>query len=77
MALSIDILKANQVLASLADEQLAAIVELSTNDEAVVIGQKIGALHGQYDADVKALTGVDKKSRRKKLRLCKAYYRFL
>lgn len=60
MALSIDILKANQVLASLADEQLAAIVELSTNDEAVVIGQKIGALHGQYDADVKALTGIDK-----------------
>lgn len=60
MALSIDILKANQVLASLTNDQLTAIVELSTNDEATVIGQKIGALHGQYDADVKALTGLDK-----------------
>ena len=34
---------------------------MSKNDENTVIGNKIGALHGQYDADILSVTGVSKK----------------
>ena len=61
MALSKDILKAQATLAGLTDAQLDAIVELSTNDEAEVIGARIGQLHGQYDQDVLSVTGLAKK----------------
>lgn len=60
MALTQALLKANSVLAGLTDEQIAAIVTLSTNDEATVIGQRIGELHGQYDNDVLSVTGIAK-----------------
>ena len=53
-------LKQSSALAGLTDEQLNAIAEMSKNDENAVIGTKIGALHGQYDADILAVTGVKK-----------------
>lgn len=53
-------LKQSSALAGLTDEQLNAIAEMSKNDENAVIGAKIGALHGQYDADILAVTGVKK-----------------
>lgn len=58
--LTIDILKQNASLAQLTDEQLGAIAEMSKNDENTVIGSKIGALHGQYDADIFGITGLKK-----------------
>lgn len=61
MALTKAVLIANAALASLSDEQIKAIEELSTNDENTVIGAKIGELHGQYDSDVLSVTGVAKK----------------
>ena len=61
MALTKDILKANAALAQLTDEQISAIVTLSTNDETTVIGARIGELHGQYDQDILSITGVAKK----------------
>ena len=59
--LTIDMLRQNSVLVSLSDEQLNAIAEMSRNDENTVIGTKIGALHGQYDADIFGITGLKKK----------------
>lgn len=60
MALSKDILKAQAVLAGLTDAQLDAVVTLSSNDETIVIGNRIGTLHGQYDTDVLEATGIAK-----------------
>lgn len=60
MALTAAVLKANAGLASLSDEQLSIIAELSRNDENTVIGTRIGELHGQYDADVLSVTGIAK-----------------
>lgn len=60
--LTVEILKQNGALAALTDEQLNAIAEMSRNDEASVIGTKIGALHGQYDQDIFSITGITKKS---------------
>jgi len=60
MALNAESLKANTELATLTPEQVTAIETLSKNDENVVIGQKIGELHGAYDADVLAVTGIQK-----------------
>lgn len=59
--LTIEMLRQNSALASLSDNQLNAIAEMSKNDENAVIGTKIGALHGQYDADILNITGVKKK----------------
>lgn len=60
MALNPDIIKANQELAGLTESQITAIATLSQNDEETVIASKIGELHGRYDQDVKAVTGIDK-----------------
>ena len=60
MALNAEVLKANEVLATLSDDQMTAIATLSANDEAVVISSKIGELHGRYDLDVKEVTGIEK-----------------
>jgi hypothetical protein len=35
-------------------------VKLSVNDENVVIGNKVGEIHGKYDIDIETLTGVKK-----------------
>lgn len=60
MALTTDILKANEVLAGLTDEQLNAITTLSQNDENSVIAQKTGKIYGDLDADILAVSGVEK-----------------
>lgn len=59
--LTIEMLQQNSALAGLSEAQLNAIAEMSRNDENTVIGAKIGALHGQYDADIFSITGVKKK----------------
>lgn len=59
--LTIEMLRQSSALAGLTDEQLNAIAEMSRNDENTVIGTKIGALHGQYDADILSVTGIKKK----------------
>lgn len=59
--LTIEMLRQSSVLTGLTDDQLNAIAEMSRNDENTVIGTKIGALHGQYDADILGITGIKKK----------------
>jgi hypothetical protein len=58
--LTIEMLQQNSALTGLTAVQLNAIAEMSRNDENTVIGTKIGALHGQYDADILGITGVKK-----------------
>ena len=58
--LTTETLKANAALSGLTDEQLQVIATLSKNDEEVVIGRRIGELHGQYDKDIFGVTGVEK-----------------
>ncbi len=58
--LTTETLKANAALSGLTDEQLQVIATLSKNDEEVVIGRRIGELHGQYDKDILGVTGVEK-----------------
>lgn len=58
--LTIEMLRQNASLTGLTDAQLAAIAEMSRNDENTVIGTKIGALHGQYDSDILSITGIAK-----------------
>lgn len=60
--LTVEILKQNAVLSGLTDEQLNTIATMSQNDENTVIGTKIGALHGAYDADILKITGIAKNS---------------
>ena len=62
MALNTEVIKGSDVLKGLTDDQVKEIVTLSTNDEQIVIGKKIGEVHGKYDEDIKALTGLDKNS---------------
>lgn len=59
--LTIEMLRQSSALAGLSDAQFTAIAEMSQNDENAVIGTKIGALHGQYDADILGITGIKKK----------------
>lgn len=58
--LTVETLRQNSALTGLTDAQLMAIAEMSKNDENTVIGTKIGALHGQYDADIFGITGIKK-----------------
>lgn len=58
--LTVEMLRQNTSLAGLTDAQLTAIATMSQNDENTVIGTKIGALHGQYDADILSITGIKK-----------------
>lgn len=53
-------LRQNAVLAALPEATLTVIAEMSKNDENTVIGNKIGALHGQYDADILSISGIAK-----------------
>lgn len=59
--LTIEMLRQSTALTGLTEDQLNAIAEMSRNDENTVIGTKIGALHGQYDADILGITGIKKK----------------
>ena len=60
MALTTELLNANGATAVLTDEQKAAIVEMSKNDETTVIGQKTGEIYGGLDADILAASGITK-----------------
>lgn len=53
-----DILKANEHLAKLTDEQISSIVTLSTNDVNAEIGKKIGELYRQLDTTIDTSTGI-------------------
>lgn len=53
-------LNQNSVLSGLTPQQLNAIVQMSQNDEATVIGTRIGEMHGRYDKDVFDVTGISK-----------------
>lgn len=55
-----DIIKQQNALASLTDEQVSAIVTLSQNDESAVIGQRIGELYRQLDATIARETGIER-----------------
>ena len=55
-----EILQADAQLKELTPDQLKAITTLSANDENVVIGKKIGEIHGDYDRDIKEVLGVEK-----------------
>ena len=55
-----ELLKGSTVLAALTDEQMTAITTLSKNDENAVIAKKTGEIHGQYDRDIEAVTGLKK-----------------
>lgn len=63
--LTIEMLRQSSALTGLTDDQLNAIAEMSRNDENTVVGTKIGALHGQYDADILGITGIKKKDSEK------------
>ena len=60
MALTTELLNANAALSGLTDDQKAAIVEMSKNDETSVIGQKTGEIYGGLDADILAASGIAK-----------------
>ena len=53
-----DILRANEHLAKLTDEQISSIVALSTNDVNAEIGKKIGELYRQLDTTIDTSTGI-------------------
>ena len=53
-----DILRANEHLAKLTDEQISSIVTLSTNDVSAEIGKKIGELYRQLDTTIDTSTGI-------------------
>jgi len=55
-----EVLNQQEVLTTLSEEQVAAITTLSKNDEDIVIGERIGRLHGDYDRDVLMVSGVVK-----------------
>ena len=59
--LTIEMLQQSSALTGLTDDQLNAIAEMSRNDENTVIGTNIGALHGQYVADILSITGIKTK----------------
>lgn len=58
--ITIEMLNQNPAVSGLTEAQKAVIAEMSRNDENTVIGTKIGALHGQYDADILSITGIVK-----------------
>lgn len=58
--ITIEMLNQSESLKGLTDAQKLAITTLSSNDETTVIGTKIGALHGQYDADILSISGISK-----------------
>lgn len=58
--LTVEMLRGNAALTGLTDEQLNSIAVMSQNDENTVIGNRIGALHGQYDTDILSISGITK-----------------
>ncbi|NQX78909.1 hypothetical protein, partial [Gilvibacter sp.] len=60
MALTTELLKQTKGLDTLTEEQLVAITTLSANNEAAVIGQRIGEIYGGLDKDILTASGVEK-----------------
>jgi len=58
MALTKATIIANAVLATLTDEQIAALETLSTNDENTVIGNKVGEIYREFDTKISSITGI-------------------
>ena len=60
MALTLELLKANEATAGLSEAQLNAVVEMSRNDENSVIATKTGEIYGGLDNDILAASGIAK-----------------
>ncbi len=61
MALSKELIKAQEKLKELPDEAVQTLVELSLNEENNVIGERIGRVYGDLDKDIRETFGVEKK----------------
>ena len=53
-----EVLRANESLKDLSEEQIQTIATLSENDENTVIGQKFGEVYRQMDATIEKATGI-------------------
>lgn len=56
--LTIETLKANELLKDIDESKLKAIMEMSKNDEDTVIGKKVFDIHSQYDYTIQKSTGI-------------------
>lgn len=65
MALNEELLKKSEVLQELSEPQIAAIVELSKNDEEAVIKGKYSDFLNDFDKAIKEASGVDKTTNEK------------
>lgn len=65
MALTEELLKKSEALQGLTEPQIAAIVELSKNDEDTVVGGKYRDFLNDFDASIKEASGVDKTTNEK------------
>lgn len=68
--LTAQILKQNEALKDLTEDQIKAIATLSKNDENTVIAQKTGEIAGKLEADILTATGIQKNDGEK-------YYEYL
>ena len=60
MALTNEVIVSQQVLSELSEEQIAAIVNLSQNDEEQVIGKRIGEIYREMDNTIAESTGISR-----------------
>lgn len=58
--LTTEVLKANESLSALSDEQLNAIVTLSQNDENAVIGARFGEVYRTFDENIAKASGISR-----------------
>ena len=65
MALTEELLKKSEALQGLTEPQIAAIVELSKNDEDTVVGGKYRDFLNEFDTAIKETSGVDKTTNEK------------
>lgn len=65
MALTADVIKSNEGLKDLTDDQISEITTLSANDENVVIGNKTKEIYDGLDADLNTASGLEKQPNEK------------
>lgn len=58
--LTTEVLKANDILSGLSDEQLSAITTLSQNDENTVIGNRFGEVYRTFDDNIFKASGISR-----------------
>lgn len=58
--LTTEVLKANESLSALTDEQVSAIVTLSQNDENAVIGARFGEVYRTFDENIAKGSGIQR-----------------